>query len=451
MPKCNPNILLILVDDLTLSLGCYGNALVRTPHLDRLASRGVLFANTICQSPLCTPSRASMLTGLRPDHTGIHLLHDRLSERCPHAVTLPALFRRAGYFTARAGKVFHLGVPDSIVMHSSGDDDPQAWDVAINCPGYELNSNGVFHNATPWQRVRAGSGGAVSWLRAENPDHHQHDHIVATRIIKQMEEHAHDPFFLAAGFVRPHVPLVAPGRFFAMYDDIDVPLPPTRHQNLTDRPYANFFGTGFCISDEDHRQAIRAYYACVSFLDEQVGRLMAALDRLNLADRTVVLFTADHGYQLGEHGVWFKKFLFEGSIRVPLIIASPEHRSTCGQVTKGMTELVDLYPTLLELAGLDAPGPLDGVSRVPALRNPDAHVGGTAFSQTRQSHGNQQVRGRCLRTERWKYNRWTGTCAEEELFDLMADPFEAVNLASCAAYQDVLDRLRTQASAASYP
>ena len=433
------NVLMIVFDDLNLSLGCYGNPVVKTPNIDRLASRGVLFERTYCQSPLCTPSRSSMLTGLDPDTTGITTLQGHFREHVPDVVTLPQLFRQNGYFTGRAGKVFHMGVPDSVAMHSSGADDPPSWDVAVNCPGYELNSNGVYRNVTPWERCRAGTGGAIAWLRAQNRDEHQHDYNVATTIIDLMRQHQREPFFLAAGFIRPHVPLVAPERFFAMYDNVEIPLPPSSGDSCPEL-LKGFFGAGFGVSSDEQREAIRAYYACVSFVDAQVGRLLDALDELNLADRTAVVLTADHGFQLGEHGLWFKKFLYEESARVPLILSVPSTPGH-GQRCTGLVELLDVYPTVAEIAGQRLVQPAHGSSLVGALCSPSTGGKPAAFVQTRNGQGDKLIKGRSVIRGQHKLNLWNGGKIATELYDLQRDPHERQNLAADPAHAGIVQEL----------
>ncbi|NQZ78858.1 MAG: sulfatase-like hydrolase/transferase, partial [Ekhidna sp.] len=230
------NVLLIYADDLNNRLAYYGDSIAITPNIDRLANSGVAFLNSYCQQPLCNPSRSSMLSGLRPSTLGINSLGENLREAHPDIVTLPQAFKEAGYFTGRSGKVFHQGVPDAIAQQSAGADDPKAWDQAMDVPGYELNSNGHYYNATPWKTHTAGTGGAVAWLRAEKSDDRQHDYNVATEVIKMMKEKREKPFFLAAGFIRPHVPLVAPKRYFEMYDSVEIPIPPSMANDREDMP-----------------------------------------------------------------------------------------------------------------------------------------------------------------------------------------------------------------------
>lgn len=420
------NVLFIVVDDLRPDLGCYGHSLAHTPHIDRLASRGVAFSNAYTNCALCNPGRASLFSGLRPDTTGVKTLKEKLRHRLPHMVTLPQALRQRGYYSARAGKVFHMGVPDTIAMGGSGNDDIYAWDEFVNCPGKELNTQGYYYNATPYDRVTAGPGGAVSWLRAVKGDNEQHDYNVATQIADRIRRTHDKPFFLAAGFIRPHVPFVAPRRFFDLYDPdaIDMPNRPREATPLLPCVERRF-GAGFGIGPADHRKAVAAYLACVSFLDEQVGRVLQALDSTGLTDETLIVFTADHGYQLGEHDLWFKNFLYRESTRIPLIIADPRRRSSYGKVAEALVENVDVYPTVMELLGMPMPHHAEGVSLVPVMEGAVDEVRRAVFAQC---HGN--VEGRSIRTHEWVYSEWNGGREGRELFDLHSDPGEYVNLAA---------------------
>jgi len=324
-----------------------------------------MFTESYTGCPLCAPSRASMFSGLRPDTVGVTTLAHKLRGTLPHLITLPQCLRQRGWHTARAGKVFHMGVPDTIVVRGDGADDPYAWDDKVNCPGYELNSDGFFHDATPWETNHAGAGGGLRWIKTEKPDRQQHDHQVATEISRRITEAGDQPFFLAAGFIRPHVPFVAPKRFFDLYDpnEIDLPQTPAGATPLADGSAINF-DAKFNVSPEDHRGAIAAYLACVSFADEQVGRLLDALDASGKAEDTLIVLTADHGYQMGEHGMWFKNFLYRESARVPLILCDPRRPDRHGGSCAALVENVDIYPTLMELLDQQMPHEPEGNSFV---------------------------------------------------------------------------------------
>ena len=426
-----PNVLLIYVDDLNNRLGYYGDTIAITPHIDKLADNGVAFLNSYSQQPLCNPSRSSMLSGMRPSSLGINSLGQNLRASFPDIVTLPQAFREAGYFTARAGKVFHQGVPDAIAWQSAGADDPKAWDKAIDVPGFELNSNGHYYNATPWRKHPSGAGGAVAWLWAEKSDDRQHDYNVATTIIELMKEERTAPFFLAAGFIRPHVPLVAPKRFFELYDEIEIPLPPSVPDDRLDMPAEAYhsWAANFDISEEDTREAIRAYYACISFVDEQVGRLLNALEEKGLADDTIVVFVSDHGYQLGAHGLWFKNYLFHESVVAPLIIKVPHGMPS--RKEKRVVELLDVYPTLMSLAGIKPPSHLEGQSLLPLMRGEPMDWKDFGLIESKRG-------GKAIYTQAWSFMDWGGE--DYELYDLQNDPFQFHNVA--AQKQQIVSQLK---------
>lgn len=439
-PHNQPNVLLLMVDDLTTDLGCYGNPTVRTPHIDSLAARGITFTKAYCQAALSNPSRASLLTGLRPDSTKVYRLKRHFRQTVPEVTTLPQLFMQNGYFSARVGKVFHMGVPDAMARCSSGGDDSLSWHKAINCYGYELNSNGYFYNATPWETDSAGMGGAISWLRAEKGDDQQHDYNAATETIKLLEENAEKPFFIAAGFIRPHVPLVAPKRYFEMYDTCQINVPENPANDRNDLPTAEtrMFGANFNITPDERREAIRAYYACISFVDDQVGRIMAKIDELGLRENTVVVLVSDHGFQLGEHGFWFKNFLFNESANAPLIVSSPFHKPTQGQQCHQLVEFVDIYQSVAELCHLEVKEQKQGLSFVPLLENPNQPWKTAAFVQTRY---NDSTGGNSIRTQNWCYNEWDEGENRIELYDLNTDSQEFFNLANNPAYHDTVQML----------
>lgn len=428
------NVLLLYVDDLTDRLGCYGDTQVYTPNIDLLASQGTRFKNAYCQQALCTPSRSSMLTGLRPSSLGITGLKSHFRELRPELKSLPQVFREAGYFTGRAGKVFHMGVPDAIAMNSSGGDDPFAWDEAVNCPGYELNSNGVFKNLTPWETHGVGTGGAISWLRAEKSDDRHHDHRVATEVIRMMEAHQGEPFFLAAGFIRPHVPLVAPKRFFERYDSVEIKLPPGLVHDRKDMPTPAYktWASDFNINAEDRKDAIRAYYACTTFVDEQVGRILARLKDLGLAENTVVLLVSDHGYQLGEHDLWFKNFLFRESAIAPMIWRVPGGKT---QVLSQPVELLDVFPSLLEYCGLENLDQLEGQSFKGLMEGTATQWKNYALVEA----GRGKESYAAIYTERWSYADWKSE--GEELYSLRQDRHQLINLAGNPRFQPLKDSL----------
>lgn len=432
-----PNVLLIYVDDLTDRLGCYGDPVAQTPNIDQLAAEGTLFKRPYCQQALCAPSRASTLTGLRPSTLGVLSLKEDFRERWEAHPTLPELFRQNGYFTARSGKVFHQGVPDAIAQQSPGADIPEAWDKAIDVPAYELNNNGYYYNATPWETHQVGAGGAVAWLRAEKGDERHHDYNVATEVIQLMEEAKDQPFFLAAGFIRPHVPLVAPKRYFERFDSVGfhpIPVPATDREDIPKIAYDTWAGH-FNLPETERREAMRAYYACTAFVDDQVGRLVNALKNLGLYDNTIVVLVSDHGYQLGEHGLWFKNFLFRESAIAPLII---RHPGIAPDTVEEVVELLDIYPTLAKMAKLNAPDNLEGQDMTALMRGQPQSWKNYAIVETRH----QGLVGKAVYTPEWSYMDWGEH--GQELYDLKRDPNQWDNLAGYVGYLPLMRELRNQ-------
>ena len=454
-----PNVLLIVSDDLQACLGCYGNSVCRTPNLDRLASEGVLFERAYCQYPVCGPSRASFMSGLYPNTTrmlgnnkNLGAYRNTNPELLDHP-SIGGLLRRNGYVSARVSKIYHMGVPGGIEAGEPGGDDPDSWDRAFDLMAPETASPGKLELLSP-KRQHFGSNFARV-IVPDGMDLTQADHMAATQAIAILENRAKgsaaskfirpdEPFFLAVGFVRPHVPLIAPKRIFDIYPEQQAKLPEVPEGDLDDVPAAaagmeNFRRYG--MSELQQKQALSAYYASVTYMDEQVGRLLDALDRLKLRDNTVVIFTSDHGYNLGEHNCWQKLSLFEDSTRVPLIVSSPTHAESAGQRCAAVTELIDLYPTIAELSGLKlkAPENLQGDSLVAQLNSPnEVPADGLAYTVTYQ-------KGESIRTNRWRYNRWGGPQAKEpgeELYDHQNDPLEFHNLANDPDYQSALSEMR---------
>ena len=452
-PARKPNVLFIVVDDLAATLGCYGDAIARTPHIDRLAASGVRFDRAYNQLPLCNPTRASVMTGLRPDRIKVYDLDRHFRDELPGVVTLPQSFMKAGYLPARVGKIYHYNVPAAI--GTDGFDDLPSWSLRVNPKGRDKSDEALIFNAEPHRKISA----ALSWLAADGKDEEQTDGMIAGEAIRLLEKNTDTPFFLAVGFFRPHTPYVAPRRYFDMYPPERMRLPYAPANDREDIPIAAFAHNcpvpNYNLEKPVLLKALQAYYACVSFIDAQVGRLLDALDRLGLSDNTIVVFWSDHGYHLGEHnGIWQKRTLFEEAARSPLIIRKPKAAGN-GRACSRVVEFVDIYPTVAALAKISAPGNLDGRSLDPLLENPGAPWDGFAVTQIlRPADGrlSAPVMGRSIRTERWRYTEWDEGRQGVELYDHRADPREFRNLsvkpdaAARAAMKALRSRLEPKAS-----
>ncbi|RBP47578.1 arylsulfatase A-like enzyme [Roseimicrobium gellanilyticum] len=432
-----PNVLLMMSDDLAATLGCYGHPVAKTPNLDALAKRGVQFDQAYCQFPHCNPSRASMMSGLRPNTTRVTDNGDNLYKNIPGVLTLPHHFRQQGYATARYGKIFHLGVPTG----EESMDDPQAWDFGL-----------PFRDERPYPptrvsdvKVKAGKKQGLPWQETTGPDSNMVDGEFAEKAVGWLEKRdSTKPFFLAVGFHRPHLPLVAPAKYFDLYpfDSITLPESPADDEADIPEPARNGAVPGYTLTStpEQRRAAIRAYLACVSYMDAQAGVVLEALKRLGLEENTIVVFSGDHGWHLGEHGLWHKRSLFEESARVPFIIAAPGTKGV-GKRSTSLVELLDVYPTLCDLAGLPAPDVLQGKSLRSVLEDPGVSIHDAAFTQARRGK-NAEYWGRTVRTKRWRCTEWDEGRNGIELYDHDADPHEYKNLAEDPQHAAVLKELR---------
>lgn len=441
------NVLFIASDDLNNCLGCYGDPIVKSPNIDRLARMGVRFDRSYCQFPFCGPSRASLMTGLAPDTTRVWDLQANFRTHLPDAVTLPQLFQKNGYFTARAGKIYHYSVPDDI--GTDGMDDKASWNQVVN-------PNGVDHTREePLLTVHTptrGIGSSLAFHASAAPDAEHTDGLLASAVIQMMEQHRNEPFFLGAGFYRPHVPFIAPSKYFDMYPLENIQARPFNDADMTISPDWAFFTkpANWGMTVLQRREAIRAYYASISFMDAQVGRLLDTLDRLKLTSNTTIVFWGDNGYQLGEHGQWMKQTVFEAAARVPVLI-SGAGVSARGRGCARTVELLDLYPTLADLCGLSgATSQLAGKSLRPLLRNPNAAWDRPAVSQVQRvlpatgSSKATRIMGYSLRTERYRYSFWNEGEMGEELYDYQTDPAELRDLTKQAGFSSLKADLRAR-------
>ena len=427
------NVILIASDDLRPTLGSYGNKIVKTPNIDKLAARGIRFDRAYTQYPLCNPSRSSLLTGKYPTQTDVMDNEYYFRALHPELVSLPQHFKANGYSSLKAGKIFHGGI-----------DDTDAWTEG----GERRNFTGAKRppsNADSAERTAHSDRIVVIDGNGEDTD----DYRTATRAIEFLEKYKDKPFFLAVGSAKPHSPPSAPKKFFDLYDADAIPLPvdfASRPQAPPGFPEISIArrNTDLFINREasprDAREMIRAYYASVSFMDEQIGRVLDAVDRLKLREKTIIIFWGDHGYHLGEKGKWSKAYsLFEVATRVPLIIAGPGIQRG---VSSRTVQLLDLFPTLVDFCGLPAPyqspSRLEGHSLLSLLRNPRARWEYPAFSVVQY----QGKLGKSVRTDRWHYVLWDDGKSGEMLLDHDNDPYELKNLAADPAYAQTVSEMR---------
>lgn len=462
-----PNVLLIMSDDLNVSLGCYGHARMKTPNVDRLAARGVRFERAYCSYPLCGPSRNSMLTGLYTNTTGIQQNGQIFRQTIPTQHSLPQALRLQGYFAARIGKMFHYNVPNSI--GTNGHDDPGSWEVEANPAGVDrMEEEPQIFSLIPGQ-----FGGTLSWYASPKSDRYHTDALQAADaqwILERCAKQTDRPFFLGLGFFRPHTPYVAPkDPYFGYYPESEMPVVQGVKEDQADIP-APALGSAKKeqdkMTDDQRRQAVQAYFASISFMDTQLGQVLDALDRLGLAGNTIIVFTSDHGYHLGEHGLWQKMSLFEESTRVPLLIAGPGIPQ--GAVVKSPVSHVDVFPTVAELCQITPPKNLQGQSLLPLLKDPSKAGRGWALTQVMRgdggagrakpldagSQGPARFFGYTLRTPRWRYTEWDEGRRGRELYDHDADERELKNLAEDSNYTSTVSELSQQlhkAAATTFP
>lgn len=426
------NVLFIAVDDLRPKLGCYGDAIAITPNIDKLAKRGTLFNNAYCQQSVCAPSRASVLTGRRPNTTKVWDLKTHFRKALPDVVTLPQYFRQQGYHTQSVGKIYHdpQEAQDAISWSV-----PEILAVTDEIGGrYALPENDI---PGIWPANKTNST-----ERANVADSIYIDGRVSNDAIKALNQIKDKPFFLAVGFRRPHLPFVAPEKYWAMYDGVNIPtagnplppanVPPIALHNWGElRAYTDIPKTGYLTDKQKLHQLLQGYYASTSFVDAQIGRVLDELDRLGLTEHTIIVLWGDHGFHLGEHGLWAKSTNFEIANRVPLILSAPG-QSIKNVASDAFVELVDVYPTLTELAGLPLPSGLEGLSMAPLLEAPKRKWKTAAFSQFLRSQNDEKVMGYSVRTRNFRYTEWqdfsTGEVHAAELYDHAHDPLETVNL-----------------------
>ncbi len=472
--KARPNVLFVAVDDLRPELGAYGSRHIHSPNIDALARSSTMFTRAYCQSALCNPSRASMLTGLRPDSLRVWDLQTDFRSTRPDAVTIPQRFRQEGYRTVGVGKVFHNIFPD-----------PLSWNEEMRIAGFPFDPDAVYRSEgeQAWIEERkaqiTAAGNAARqmdrygewYLKSaateapDVPDNAYFDGAQTDAAIAKLGElqGAGQPFFFGVGYYRPHLPFNAPKRYWDLYDRATIPLPvhPQRglgaplmagNTNRELRGYRDFNGAPRpdqgSLSEDQVRLLRHGYFASVSYVDAQIGRLLGELDRLKLSDNTIVVLWGDHGWKLGEHNSWGKMTNYEVDNRIPLLIRAPGMRAG---VCKSLVESVDIYPTLCELSGISAPAGMEGSSLGPLLRKPDARGKSAIFTQFLRNGiwtapDGIEYMGRAIRSDRYRYVEWRNWKTEElaarELYDLEKDPDETVNLNQPKLMAELAGRLK---------
>lgn len=445
-----PNVLFIAIDDLRPALGCYGDSVAVTPNIDRLANRGTVFSRAYCQLAVCCPSRLSLITGRRPDTIRVWDLKTHFREAIPDVVTLPQHFKNHGYHTQSLGKIYHgSGEPSK---------DPPSWSVD---PQYDFVRDPKLRYALP-QNLQGKGLKRSAAEAADVPDNTYTDGVVCDAAIRTLGDlqQTGPPFFLAVGFRKPHLPFCAPQKYWDLYDRAEIPLPvsgehPQDAPELATRSWRELEGYTDIpkdgqISTDKIRELRHGYYACVSYVDALVGRLLDELTKLKLAENTVVVLWGDHGFHLGEQGLWTKANNYELSTRVPLIVSVPG-QTHAALKSNALVEFVDVYPTLADLCELDAPRGIEGISFKPLLTKPGQPWKRAVFSQyPRARSGNRhrghgEIMGYTVRTHRYRYVQWqdweSKKIVARELYDHDSDPHEARNVAAQAKHSDAIPEL----------
>ncbi|MCF7567724.1 sulfatase [Sabulilitoribacter arenilitoris] len=467
--KKKPNILFIAVDDLRPELNCFGANHMRTPNFDRLAKMGVLFSRAYCQQAVCAPSRNSLLTGLRPDALGIYDLATFFRKKIPDVVTLPQHFKNNGYHTESIGKIYHIGHGNS--------GDTLSWSI----PKWNME-----HETKKLVKITSGDtvglehdfpsidGKKLPWYCSNAPEKNMSDAMIANHAVRRMQELKDDnkPFFLGVGFKKPHLPFVAPKKYWDMYNPASIEIPNRNTpQGMYFQALQNFRGEKHYktvsgelrkyhgiqkkghLTDEESVKMIHGYYATVSMIDAQLGKLLDALEENNLAKNTIVVLWGDHGWKLGDYGHWCKHSNMEMDVNAPLFIAAPNY--TKGELSESLAEFVDIYPTLCDLAGLEQPLHLEGQSLVPILKDTKAIVNTVAISQYPRGKKlgydrKEEIMGYSMRTNKYRFTSWQkyenpSEIVGLELYDHSSGNKVAnKNLANDEAYQKVIKELSNQ-------
>ncbi len=446
-----PNVLFIAVDDLRCEFGAYGAEYIHAPNLDRLAKRGLTFSRAYCQQAVCMASRASLLTGARPDTTRVYGSETVFRDAMPEAVTLPQLFKNNGCFVQGMGKIFH------------GTADELSTSVPWSNPKINHGAYGLPENTAKVVRKGQNNGKMVrgpAFESSDVPDNTFHDGQLADMAVGALRDCAKkgQPFWLGVGFIRPHLPFVSPKKYWNLYDPAKIALAPNPFPPKGAPSYAGSYGGELhfyggvpperIIEDDYARQLKHGYYAAISYMDAQLGRVLDEFDRLGLSENTIVILWGDHGWKLGEHAGWAKHTNVENDTHAPLIVALPGMKSA-GRKTDALVEFVDIYPTLAELCALPLPGHLESASFAPILANPDLAGKSAAFSQYPRATKDNQLMGYTMRTDRYRLTRWVHSDDHSqvdavELYDEQDDPQENVNIAAEPQKAELLAKLTTQ-------
>jgi iduronate 2-sulfatase len=449
--QAKPNVLFVAVDDLKPTIGCYGDKVAKTPNIDRIAAMGTVFERAYCMQAVCAPSRNALLTGLRPEVLKIYDLGTNFRKRAPEVETLPQWFKQNGYVSHGIGKIFHVG--------HGNHEDKASWSVPhfqAKTVGYALPENTA--KITREQALFENAGGDIAKLprgaayeSADVPDETYADGQIANESIKRLREFKQSgtPFFLAVGFLRPHLPFCSPKKYWDLYDPAAFSLaerktPPDGAPEFAPqssgelRQYSGIPDKG-PMPDDIQRKLIHGYYAATSYMDAQLGKVLDELEKLGLAENTIVVFWGDHGWHLGDHGMWCKHTNYEQATNAPLLISAPGKRTS--QRARTLVEFVDIYPTLCDLAGLAKPSHLQGESLVKVLDAPSTKRTAAFQVYPRGSKEMGSMLGQAVRTDRWRYVEWQkadGSVAARELYDLQDDPLETVNVADKGDKADVV-------------
>ena len=453
------NVLFIPVDDLRPELGCYGNGIVKSPNIDMLASRSLVFRRAYCQSPVCGPSRASLLTGLRPDTTEVWGNRKHFRETFPDLVTLPQRFKQDGYHAEAFGKVLHGKMADlpswTVPVWPPGGrqagmqyvDEARLREMRLESPDRVFTGSEI--PTLEWKKQH-------SWQAPQVPDNALQDGQVAGRAVEALRRLKDKRFFLAGGFQKPHLPFTAPKKYFDLYDPSQLPVAEDHHRPLNSpdtaftrwqelRGYTDIPSEG-PLPQGKARELIHGYYAATSYMDAQVGRVLDELDRLELSNRTVVILFGDHGWHLGEQDLWAKTTNFELAARAPLMVRVPGMRGE-GRDCDALVEFVDMYPTLCEACGVAPPSSMEGLSMMPLLDNPARPWKTAAFNQIPRPYLADQdweQMGYSMRTDRYRYTEWVDRerrIVSSELYDFRIAPTETVNLAARDGHESLIESL----------